>query len=88
MPINGPIKDLSKLPPIMADLAKVYMFLQQSGREKARLVGVIVQTPTDEVNAVTFNLEALWNEDCVQEADRPEILRQLLQAHLQAVADR
>jgi hypothetical protein len=77
------IADYAKAP-AMADLTKVVMFLQQSGKlQTARLAGVIIQTPTGD-DAGRCNLEALWNEGCVPQGDRAEILRQLLEAHLQS----
>jgi hypothetical protein len=82
-PIHKTIVDFTKSP-VMGDLTKVVAFLQQSGRIKtARLAGVIIQTPTGD-DAGSCNLEAIWNEGCIPEGDRAEILRQLLEAHLQS----
>lgn len=94
----NPINDLLKAgqAPVLNDLARIVMFLQQSGRvQTARLAGVIILTPDVLPSADSLpisspdshfvNLEALWNEELVPGPERAEILRRLLEAHLQAL---
>jgi hypothetical protein len=65
--------------PLMDDLAKAARFLHHSGRGGARVMALIVQTPTVD-DAV--NLELVWNDEVDEEA-RPELLKTMLEANLQ-----
>lgn len=69
--------------PLMSDLAKIWVFLHESGRGNARVAAVIFARPPVDGQ---IQFESVWNDEVVTLERRAEILQVLLEANLQAGA--